>query len=802
MQNTEHIMNLLIKGSEYLNMHHNLQKACEYYAEARRCIKNLYGNNSELNSFINIFDFIWEEHHGDYRGAALKLADAGTFIESFCEQDVSDEFTRLIFERKDALLDGVAADTLKMLMRMDFEYSFDDIIKQCILARNDVEEIMNRTFIDRLGLPRRFHYLIQNLNRKKPDITQDMRYDLIQMLDFMDKVKDQDIESLSQEDRINHANKIYNFIQNNMSMWSEQLGAGMSVFLENRKNQIAYDMFRGMVKMGEQERAEEILSHLEQIEFDDIDSKIQIEQTKCRLEYQRGNKADAENLLDEIIQMEDKVILQVYAIKDERKKIAFLKDMEALIKQTIDLCNEVRGAKAAYDRVLRTRTLSFDRSGTRMNNMLYMNFIQEMQRLDEREQQGEEVSFERAEWWNIFDRESNGILSLNSEQVCRMLDESQAVIEFSVFRDISDYEFYSVFIVSVYGISVVKLGECQEIDVLVDALLQYIQNYSVYKYSQCPMNMLSQYYEMYTKVLVPIGDVLPRSVHKLFIAPAGSFLKIPFGMLPSFQWYDEIMTEKYQICYLNSGKELLRNASRTEKGDIIADSVVVGAYDFDGKYPALPASLQEAEDVAKFLNVRPYVGAQAVPDCLKKRAAIFHIVTHSFAEDSTKADSDPMEQTGLVFTGGKKLTAKEISQIDMTHTKLVVLSVCGVDEVRGVYCDIGLGIRKAFINAGVQCMLLNLWKTDDNVAGMIMKCFYHHYIREHMNVEQSLQKAKHYVRTSTVKMIRNEPYYSETMEDVFSGMEEDKIPYAHPYYWAGYIVMGYVDDRLSERIVS
>lgn len=802
MENTEHIMNFLILGSEYLNTYHNLQKACEYYAKARTCIENIYGSSSGFNSFINLFDFIWEEHHGDYRGAALKLADAGEFIESFCEQDVSDEFTKLIFEKKDALLDGVAADTLKVLMRMDFEFSFDDIIKQLILARSDVEEVMNRTFIDCLGLPRRFHYLIQNLNKNRPDSTQDMLYDLMGMIDFMDQVKDQGLESLSQEDRISHANKIYSFMQKNMPMWRGQLGAGMSVFLENKKNQMEYDMFRGMVKMGEQERADEILSHLEQKDFDDIDSKIRFEQTKCRLEYQRGNKADAEHLLDEIIQMEDHVILQVFAMGDERKKIAFLKDMEALIKQTIDLCNEVRGAKAAYDRVLRTRTLSFDRSGIRMNSMLYMDLIQEMQRLDEREQQGEEVSFERAECLNYFDRESNGLLSLNSEQVCRMLDESQAVIEFSVIRDISDYEFYSVFIVSVHGISVVKLGECQEIDVLADQLLQYIQNYSVYKYSQCPINRLSEYYDIYRKVLVPIGDVLPRSVRKLFIAPAGSFLKIPFGMLPSFQWYDEIMAEKYQICYLNSGKELLRNASKTGKGDIIADSVVVGAYDFDGKYPTLPSSLQEAEDVAKLLHVRPYIGAQAVADCLKKRAAIFHIVTHSFAEDSTKTDSDPMEQTGLVFTGGQKLTAKEISWLDMSQTKLAVLSVCGVDEVSGVYCDIGLGIRRAFINAGVQCMILNLWKTDDNAARMIMKCFYHYYITEHRNVEESLQKAIHYVRTSTVKTIRNEPYYSETMEDVFSGMEEDQVPYAHPYYWAGYIVMGCVDDRLSERIVS
>lgn len=794
MENTERIMNLLQRGGEYLDVHHNLQKACEYYSQAKRCIESIYGNSSGLSSFINMFDFIWEEYHGDYRAAALKLADAAEFIESFREQDVSDEFTRLIFEKKEALLDGLTADTLKILSRMDFEFSLEDILRQFLLSRNDVEETINRTFIDRLGLPRRFHYLIQNMCADMPDASQDMLHDLMSMFDFMDKAKNKDMDSLSQEERINNADKVYSFMQKNMPVWSSQLGAGMSVFLENRKKQMDYDMFRGMVKIGEQERADELLSHLEQRDFEDFNSRVQIEQVKCRLEYQKGNQSDAEKILDEIIQMENNVIIQVFAIVDERKKIAFLKDMEVFIGQTIDLCYEVRGAQAAYDMVLRTRTLSFDCSGIRMNSMLYMNFIKEIQQLDEREKQGEDVGFERSECWKFFDQESNGIFSLNSEQVCGQLEDGQAVLEFSVIRDISDYEFYCVFIVLPRGVSVIKLGECGEIDELVDKLLQYIQNYSVYKHSQCPMQLLKEYHDIYEKVLVPIGGVLPQSVRRLFIAPAGSFLKIPFGMLPCFHWYDEIMAEKYQICYLNSGKELLRHISGEGKEDPDKNSaVVIGAYDFDGKYPALLASLQEAEAVAELLSVRPYIGAQAVPECLKKRAAIFHIVTHSFAEDDTETDSDPMEQTGLVLTGGQKVTAKEISRFDLTQTKLAVLSVCGVEEVNGVYCDVGLGIRRAFINAGVQCMILNLWKTDDNAAIIIMKCFYHHYIREHMSVEESLQKAKHYVRTGTVRNIRNEPYYSKTMEDVFADMEEDKIPYAHPYYWAGFIVMGYVN---------
>ena len=59
-----------------------------------------------------------------------------------------------------------------------------------------------------------------------------------------------------------------------------------------------------------------------------------------------------------------------------------------------------------------------------------------------------------------------------------------------------------------------------------------------------------------------------------------------------------------------------------------------------------------------------------------------------------------------------------------------------------------------------------------------------------MSVDESLRKAKQYLKTSTVSEIREGMCYDVGMENVFTFLSEREIPYAHPYYWAGFIVIG------------
>ena len=70
------------------------------------------------------------------------------------------------------------------------------------------------------------------------------------------------------------------------------------------------------------------------------------------------------------------------------------------------------------------------------------------------------------------------------------------------------------------------------------------------------------------------------------------------------------------------------------------------------------------------------------------------------------------------------LTAQEVSALNLRNTWLVVLSACdtGLGEARngeGV-----LGLRRGFVQAGAQNLLLTLWPISDKWSVEIMQAFY------------------------------------------------------------------------------
>jgi CHAT domain-containing protein len=138
---------------------------------------------------------------------------------------------------------------------------------------------------------------------------------------------------------------------------------------------------------------------------------------------------------------------------------------------------------------------------------------------------------------------------------------------------------------------------------------------------------------------------------------------------------------------------------------------------------------------------------------------------------------NPLTRCGLLFAGSNIalsghsselpegvqdgiLTAKEISLMDLRDADLVVLSAC--ETAKGDITSEGVfGLQRAFKMAGVQTIIMSLWKVNDQATQLLMTEFYNNWIGKHQSKREAFRNAQNAVRTQ----------------------------YEEPEYWAGFIML-------------
>ena len=253
--------------------------------------------------------------------------------------------------------------------------------------------------------------------------------------------------------------------------------------------------------------------------------------------------------------------------------------------------------------------------------------------------------------------------------------------------------------------------------------------------------------------------------------------------------YDETMAEMLDAS----------SAYKSFFGTEIQSELTLRSENERGKWGAIPSTKDEIDAIDKLLSAREikntkYEETIANEESFKaldgNSPDIIHLATHGFVIDtpqraegnkffaSTSVYSEKesyMMWAGLMLAGGNNiwqgkfdlnnvedgvLTADEISRLDLSNTKLVVLSACEtargkIDPVDGVY-----GLQRAFKMAGVQTIVMSLWKVQDDATSMLMRQFYT-YLTNGIEKHKALWKA---------------------MMDV-------KEKYKDPYYWASFIML-------------
>lgn len=228
-----------------------------------------------------------------------------------------------------------------------------------------------------------------------------------------------------------------------------------------------------------------------------------------------------------------------------------------------------------------------------------------------------------------------------------------------------------------------------------------------------------------------------------------------------------------------------------------------------GRLDFLPGTKKEVDSIETIIlnsnypygSVKKYYGNNGTELSFRKLSEnapqILHLSTHSYYIKPSEAEmkkymmteteklvqlnnfNNPdmidygLNRTGILLSGAKKtleqksvnttndgiLTAKEISEIDLNGTTLVVLSSCQSGLGTMTYDGVS-GLQRGFKIAGVDTIIMSLWNIDDFATSFMMIHFYQEFLRT-----GSKYKAFRFAQNKV------------------------KEKYQDPYYWASFIML-------------
>jgi CHAT domain-containing protein len=198
-----------------------------------------------------------------------------------------------------------------------------------------------------------------------------------------------------------------------------------------------------------------------------------------------------------------------------------------------------------------------------------------------------------------------------------------------------------------------------------------------------------------------------------------------------------------------------------------------------------------------------------------------HLATHGQANNVRAFDSaliltrptkEALPRVGEPLLEGR-LTADEVLEYWQLDADLVTLSSCESGLGREGGGDGLLGFAQAFLLSGSRSVCLSLWKVDDTATALLMDRFYRNLLGQRedgsprMGKAAALREAKQWLRTLpasealgrlgrlTQGITRGDRPAREVMTALPKPPEgvKDYAPYAHPRYWAAFVLFGASD---------
>jgi CHAT domain-containing protein/tetratricopeptide (TPR) repeat protein len=252
----------------------------------------------------------------------------------------------------------------------------------------------------------------------------------------------------------------------------------------------------------------------------------------------------------------------------------------------------------------------------------------------------------------------------------------------------------------------------------------------------------------------------------------------------------------------------------------------------DGSWKALPGTRVEVEALARrFHDAHSPVTVLTDSDASEQRLTslatdgslakvrYLHLATHGSVNWDFPLQSavilsrdhlpDPTKQRDAsqpVFDG--RLTAAEVLRSWNLEADLVTLSACETGLGQYASGEGFMGFAQALLICGTRSVCLSLWQVDDVATALLMDRFYANLLGQRDGLKQSLGKAealaeaKVWLRTlsraEAVKLAakvtggveRGKGRPALPQAPVVPETDKDEPPYAHPYYWAAFVLVG------------
>lgn len=300
---------------------------------------------------------------------------------------------------------------------------------------------------------------------------------------------------------------------------------------------------------------------------------------------------------------------------------------------------------------------------------------------------------------------------------------------------------------------------------------------------------------LYKLVLEPIAEDLKQAEAKtLMLSLDGTLRYLPFPALHDGTGY---MAEKYRMVVFTEAAKTRIEAKPTANWRLAGFGLSRKIGDFD----LLEGVKAELTGIAQILPGNIYLdgdfNSPNIQMVLGESYAVLHIASHFVFQPGKEIDSF------LLLGDGKRLTLDQIKDgaYDFNGVELMTLSACNTG-VGGNGREIeGFGAMVQ-IN-GAKAVLATLWPVADQSTSIFMQNMYRIHEKEKLSKAEALQKAQ-------IMFIKDEDLgggdgdggakgrgrvlglstKDEKPAQTGAYTPDPKAPYAHPYYWAPFILMG------------